>query len=184
MRFVQMESTTFLVREKSFDPKAFRIQAACLFGSVHIADQIQRLLIAFSPATEEQNGTISFSGHGCLRECDEGARLDIPAHGIEAKSRTVPRRCHVTPRTAHVGPPRRLQRVLQVCAIKFAITKQHHRRTERDQLLYLLDLYRPHASSTPHTHALPGCRRSPAPASARRDEPARFRHRGENRPPP
>src|SRR6516164_3460471 len=139
MRFVQMESTTFLVREKSFDPKAFRIQAACLFGSVHIADQIQRLLIAFSPATEEQNGTISFSGHGCLRECDEGARLDIPAHGIEAKSRTVPRRCHVTPRTAHVGPPRRLQRVLQVCAIKFAITKQHHRRTERDQLLYLLD---------------------------------------------
>src|SRR5215470_16716336 len=125
MRFVQMESTTFLVREKSFDPKAFRIQAACLFGSVHIADQIQRLLIAFSPATEEQNGTIGFSCHECLGECDKGARLDTPAYGIEAKSRPVPRRCHMTPRTAHVGPPRLLQCVLQVCTIKFAIAQQY-----------------------------------------------------------
>src|SRR5712691_7153572 len=58
MRFMQMESTTFLVREKGLDPKAFRIQATCLVCRGYIREQIERVFIPFCPATEKHNRAI------------------------------------------------------------------------------------------------------------------------------
>lgn len=134
-----MASTTLLVRKQRFDPQACRLQAACLCGRGHRAAHLHGLVIAFGPATEEQHGTRGFSCHGGLGEGDEGARLETPAPGIEANRRTVPRRRHVTAGTAPVGPPRRRQRVLPGWAITCALTKQHHRRPERDHRLPRLD---------------------------------------------
>src|SRR5882672_4321604 len=46
MRFVQMEATTLLIREKCLDPKSLAIQATGVLGCSHIRDQIDGLFIS------------------------------------------------------------------------------------------------------------------------------------------
>src|SRR5262249_20440331 len=58
MRFMQMKTSTFLVREKGFDPKSLGVQATRLLGCVHIRDQIQGRFTSLCPTTDEQNRTI------------------------------------------------------------------------------------------------------------------------------
>ena len=58
MRFVQMEASAFLVREKGFDAESFGIKVAGNLGSIHIRDQIQRRFAPFTPTTDDHNGTI------------------------------------------------------------------------------------------------------------------------------
>jgi hypothetical protein len=136
---MQMEPTTFLVREKGCDSETLRLQAGCLFGCVHIADQIYGLLIASGPTTEEKHGTIRLPCHSGLGERDAGARLDTPAHGIEAKGRALPQGRHLAPRTADRGPAGLVECVLEADTIAFTIASYHHPRTWHDHLLHLLD---------------------------------------------
>jgi len=83
---VQKETATFLVREKSFNAKAFGIQPTRLLGGSQVGHQIQRVFIAFGPTTDEHHRTIRFLGKEHLRAVDKRARLDTPSHGIEAKA--------------------------------------------------------------------------------------------------
>src|SRR5215471_17103088 len=139
MRFVQMQSTTFLVRETGCDAETLRIPAGCLFSCGHSADHIPGLLIAFGPTPEEQHGTIRLPGHRGFGACDESARLDTPAHGIEATGRALPSDRHLAPRAADIGPPCLIERMVQADAVACAIAQDHHPRPQRAHLLSLLD---------------------------------------------
>src|SRR5262245_39001787 len=114
MRFVQKETTTFLVREKGFNTKALGIQPTRLLGGSQIGDQIQWVFIAFGPTTDEHNRTIRGLCKAHLREGDEPSRLETPPQGIEAKGFALPRCCHMTPRATHIGPAGVCQRLLEV----------------------------------------------------------------------
>src|SRR3954451_19538137 len=121
MRFLQMEPATFLVREKGFNPKAFGIQPTRLFSDTHIADQIQRVMIALRPTTDEHNRPIRGLCKVDIREGYQRARLDTRPQGIEAKGLALPRGRHMTPGATPIRPTRLCQRVLQPGAIKCAI---------------------------------------------------------------
>jgi hypothetical protein len=75
MRLVNMETSTFLIGEKGLDEETLLIRAARLLCSVHIADQIQRLLIPLGPTTEDHHRPIGVTGTLHLLQCDEGAWL-------------------------------------------------------------------------------------------------------------
>src|SRR5467141_1788702 len=62
MRFVQMEATTLLIREKCLNPKSFAIQATSVLGCSHIRDQIDGRFLPLCPTTNEHNRTIRFPG--------------------------------------------------------------------------------------------------------------------------
>src|SRR5215470_5867050 len=102
MGFVQMEAATFLVREKGFNPKALGIHPTRLFSNGHIGDQIQWVLIAFGPTTDEHNRPIRGLCKAHLREGDQSAWLETGPQGIEAKRLALPRRGHVTPCTTDI----------------------------------------------------------------------------------
>jgi hypothetical protein len=57
-----MESSAFLVGEKSLDAETLLIIATRLFCIVHITDQIQRLLISLGPTTQHHHRTIGATG--------------------------------------------------------------------------------------------------------------------------
>ena len=76
---MHMEATTFLVREKGFNSKTFRIQATCLVCRGHIRDQMERLLIPFGPATEEHHRAIGGFRYAHICERDQGPRLEQAA---------------------------------------------------------------------------------------------------------
>src|SRR6266851_2249669 len=97
MRFMQMESTTFLVREKGPDPKAFRIQATCLVCRGYIREQIERVFLPFCPATEKHNRAIGVFRHADIRSRDEGPWLDTGCHGVATAALAVPHDDDITP---------------------------------------------------------------------------------------
>jgi hypothetical protein len=71
-----MEPTTFLVREKGLNPKAFGLYLTCLFRDRHIGHQIQRVFLAFRPTTDDHNGSIRRLCKARLRAGNEQARLE------------------------------------------------------------------------------------------------------------
>src|SRR5712691_4203887 len=139
MRFMQMESTTFLVREKGLDPKAFRIQATCLVCRGYIREQIERVFIPFCPATEKHNRAIGVFRHADIRSRDEGPWLDTGCHGVATEALAVPHDDDITPRPDYIGPVILLHRVRETRPIKCAIAQQDHLRPCRYPLLDLCE---------------------------------------------
>src|SRR5919108_1146827 len=139
MRLVEMEATTFLVRKKSLDPAAFGIQATRFVCRRDIREQMERLLIAFGPATEEHHRAIGGCCDVHLRQRDSGPWLDAGRHSFAAEALPVPHHSDVTPRADDVGPMHVLQGMLQRDAIELPIAQHHHRRPHGEQLVHLLD---------------------------------------------
>lgn len=54
MTLLQIEPATFLIREEGFDPKTAPIPAARFPHAGHVADQVERLIIAAAPPGNEQ----------------------------------------------------------------------------------------------------------------------------------
>lgn len=113
--------------------------AARLFCSVHIADQIQRLLIPLGPTTEDHHRPIGITGKLHLLQCDEGAWLATRPQGIEAEGRARSGCRRAQGRAAHVGPARLVQRGLQRRPVELAVPQKDHRGPRWDHLAYQRD---------------------------------------------
>src|SRR6266705_6694243 len=113
MRLVKMETSAFLVREKGLDAETLLIIAARLLSGVHIADQIQRILIPLGPTTQDHHRPIGVPGKLHLLSCDEGAWFATRPQGIETEGHALPRRHGAQGRAAGVGPARLVQRGLK-----------------------------------------------------------------------
>lgn len=61
MAFVKVETTAFLVREKGFDAESFGIPVAGFFDQFQVGNQVDRLLIAFSPPGDGMNGAVTMA---------------------------------------------------------------------------------------------------------------------------
>src|SRR5262249_55998494 len=101
---MNMETSTFLVCKKSLNAETLLIIAARLLSSVHIADQVQRLLISLGPTTQDHDRSIGVPGKLHLLECDERAWLATRPQGIEAESDALPCRHRPQGRPAPLGP--------------------------------------------------------------------------------
>src|SRR6266581_7443363 len=121
MRLVNMETSTFLVGEKGLDAETLLIIAARLLCGVHIADQIQRLLIPLGPTTQYHDRPIGITGKLHLLSFDEGAWFATRPQGIETEGLAFPRRHGAQGRAAGVGPARLVQRGLQRCSVELAV---------------------------------------------------------------
>ena len=128
MRFMEMKASTFLIREKRFDAKAFGIATTRLFCGGQIREQMERLFIPFRPATEEHHRPIGFLRHADIRQLDEGPRLDTGGHGLAPEGLPVPQHGDVASRPHHIGPMIVLHGLLERGAIALAIAQQHHLR--------------------------------------------------------
>jgi hypothetical protein len=67
MRFMEMESSTFLIREKRFNAKSFGIETTRFFCRSHIRDQMERIFLSFCPATYEHHRAIGLLRHADIR---------------------------------------------------------------------------------------------------------------------
>src|SRR5438128_12008820 len=108
MRFVPMEATTLLLREKRLNPQAFALQATGVLGCSHIRDHIDGLFLPLCPTTNAHNRPIRFPGKQHLRSLHEGAWLDPRPQGVETKGRAGPPREPVATSAARIRPASRL----------------------------------------------------------------------------
>src|SRR5207245_11092999 len=125
MRFVQMEATTLLIREKRLNPKSFAIQATGVLGCSHIRDQIDGLFIPLCPTTNEHNRTLRHPGKQHLRYLNQGSWLDTRPQAVETKGLAAPPRRPVATRAAHIRPASAPHSALQARPTKHAIPTQH-----------------------------------------------------------
>src|SRR5262245_27118393 len=126
MRLVEMEAPAFLVRKKGLDPEAFGIQATGLVCRGEIRKQMERLLTAFGPTTEEQPRAIGGCRDVDIRQGDPRAQRDTGRYGFTAEALPVPLHGDMTPCADDVGPMRVLQGVLQRGAIDLPIAQRYH----------------------------------------------------------
>src|SRR5512138_832802 len=136
---MNMEASTFLVCKKSLNAETLLIIAARLFGSVHIADQVQRLLISLSPATQDHDRPIGGPGKLHLLQGDERAWLATRPQGSEAEGDALPCRYGAQGCAAGVGPAYLVQRGLQRGPITLAVPQKDHLGPRREHLAHHLD---------------------------------------------
>ena len=138
MRFVQMETTTFLVREKGLDPEAFGVQATRLVCRGHIREQMERFFLPFGPATQEHHRAIGGCRYAHIGERDQRPWCDTGGHRLAPEVLPIPQDRDVASRPDHVGPAIGLHGVLERGAIELAIAQQDDLCLRREDLVHLL----------------------------------------------
>src|SRR5215468_3802011 len=110
MGFMNMETATLLVSQKSRDAEALFIPATRFLCGGHIADHIQRFVIPLGPTTQHHDWPLRLSGIVDLFELAQPARLETRAERIQAAGLARPRRHGTRSRATRIGPARLLQR--------------------------------------------------------------------------